>query len=218
MSNVPRLSNSQRRLLVNLKKSFNGGKVLDVGAGAGFSKIMFGDEWKWEGIDIDPLSDEVHKGDAHSLNFEDEEFDMVVSIAVFEHLHSPWIAIKEISRVLKKGGIFFGTVAFLEPEHGNSYFHMTKRGMSKILEVGNLEIIDVIPTDNWTFLTSLNLFPLPLNNFYKRIKSKFLFSFRRSLIKLRIALSSGEKKARAIKYLEGDKSRFAGSFTFMAKK
>ena len=47
-------------------------------------------------MDIMPLADNVKQGDAHNLDFPDDSFDLVVSIAVFEHLHSPWIALKEV--------------------------------------------------------------------------------------------------------------------------
>ena len=132
----------------------NGGRVLDLGAGTGSSKQLFDSNWEWIGVDIYPESDLVLKADAHNLSFSDNYFDLVISIAVFEHLHSPWIAIKEISRVMKEGSFFLGTVAFLEPEHGNSYFHMTKRGISQIFKEGNLKEIIIEPIEGWNVLTN----------------------------------------------------------------
>ena len=54
-----------------------------------------------------------------------------------------------------------GTVAFLEPEHQNSYFHMTERGMSKIIEEGNLSLEFIEPVQGWNVGTSMKILPLP---------------------------------------------------------
>jgi SAM-dependent methyltransferase len=50
---------------------------------------------------------EVKQADARSLPFGDKSFDLVYSRAVFQHLPAPSDAIKEISRVLKPGGIAY---------------------------------------------------------------------------------------------------------------
>lgn len=50
--------------------------------------------------------------DVHHLSFENERFDLVISADVWEHLHSPYAAHKEIWRVLKPGGRHVFTVPF----------------------------------------------------------------------------------------------------------
>lgn len=72
--------------------------------------------------------------DAHSMPFPDNTFDYVYSLAVFEHLHSPWIAANEILRVLKPGGKVFILTAFMQHMHGypNHYFNMTTSGLKRI--------------------------------------------------------------------------------------
>ena len=201
-----------------LEKFPNGGKVLDLGAGDGLTKNLFPSNWKWEGIDIVPIPPDVKKGDAHNLDFENESFDLIISIAVFEHLHSPWIAIKEISRVLKKGGFFMGTVAFLEPEHGNSYFHMTKRGMSRIINEGNLSEQYIEPVKGWRAPISLKIIPLPGIKLLSRFRSIFLFSLRSFLMHIRISTIGGDRKIRALNYKDEEKYRYSGAFRFLAKK
>lgn len=42
--------------------------------------------------------------------FPDESFDVVITQDVFEHLPDPELAIKEIARTLKKGGVFIATI------------------------------------------------------------------------------------------------------------
>ena len=72
--------------------------------------------------------------DAHNLPFADASFDFVFSLAVFEHLHSPWIAAGEIARVLRPGGGVYTLAAFLQPLHGypDHYFNTTESGLARL--------------------------------------------------------------------------------------
>ena len=192
------------------------GKILDVGAGDGETFELFDEGWEWSGIDIEPMDDKVIEGDAHQIDFPDKHFDLVISIAAFEHIHSPWIAIKEINRVMKKGAHLFGTVAFLEREHGNSHFHMSQHGIRKILEIGNFRDIKIEPMPGWNVMTSMNI--LPYMGFYNRFKSAIIFGIRRSLIRFIAAIRTGSSKLRAQEFLENDIKRYSGSFLFICKK
>ena len=73
-------------------------------------------------------------GDAAALPFRDASFDFVASFAAVEHLQNPFIAMRETCRVLKPGGAFIGTAAFLEPYHLESYFHCTHLGTAQLLK------------------------------------------------------------------------------------
>lgn len=207
-------------ILEKVKKSMgDSGRVLDIGAGDGETRILFCKNWEWNGIDVDPRHKAVNFGDAHKLRFKDDYFNLIISIATFEHLHSPWTASKEINRVLKNGGWFLGTVAFLEPEHGNSYFHMTNHGIKRILKEGEFRSITIKPMANWNVLTSIKIFPrVPGARTYNIIKSKIVFGLRRNLIKLRVYFRKGEAKDRGVKYLEQDQNRYAGSYFFYCTK
>lgn len=48
------------------------------------------------------------------LSFEDNEFDLIISNDVFEHVPNPDIAFKECSRVLKPGGEMLATIPFYD--------------------------------------------------------------------------------------------------------
>ncbi|MCD6521287.1 methyltransferase domain-containing protein [Candidatus Calescamantes bacterium] len=93
------------------------GKVLDVGCGRGeiLNKICAHYDMKGVGLDIsieaikiarcyNPLTNEYWVGDAESLPFRDNSFDLVISLDTLEHLSNPLTALEEMVRVLKPGG------------------------------------------------------------------------------------------------------------------
>ena len=140
----------------------DGGIVLDLGAGNGSSRRMleeFG--YKWFGLDIEMNRGLSVRADAHVLPFRNKNFDLVISIAVLEHLYNPWKGVKEINRVIKNKGFFFGSVAFLEQFH-KSYFHFTYLGLKEILEKNGFEILDIF--EGWHVVASIgkSLFRLPI--------------------------------------------------------
>jgi len=90
-------------------------KVLDVGAGVGgLLQLM-----EWERNDLDTYGLDIGKpptflskgeflrGTVEYLPFEDETFDLVTCTHVLEHLHKPDIAVRELRRVCKKGGVVY---------------------------------------------------------------------------------------------------------------
>src|SRR4030095_14421423 len=98
----------------------------------------------WMGLDYS-ASEAPILGDAHALPFETESIEFVLSLAVLEHIQHPAVAIQEINRVLKRGGLYLGTVAFLEPFHGNSYYHHTHLGTFNSLRLGGFDVERVAP-------------------------------------------------------------------------
>ena len=103
--------------------SLNEGIILDLGTGPGFLPIEItkrSPSIKVVGIDLSRklihmaqvnalkagLSDRLDfaVGNAAKLRFEDEFFDMVISTGMFHSLRHPVKVLKEICRVLKKGG------------------------------------------------------------------------------------------------------------------
>jgi hypothetical protein len=70
--------------------------------------------------------------------------------------------INEVYRILKPGGLFLGTVAFLEP-YDYSYYHCTHMGIYNLLYSAGFLVRHVAPaTDRWTVLRAMignGLFP-----------------------------------------------------------
>lgn len=93
-------------------------KVLDIGCGDGSALIYLKDKYDIKGIGID-ISEEVIKknrfsniaglkflvGDHKLLKLPNNEFDIVLSWGVVEHLQEYIQALAEVKRVLKKDGI-----------------------------------------------------------------------------------------------------------------
>jgi SAM-dependent methyltransferase len=131
----------------------NRGAVLDLGCGPRDQAVCFG-HLGFNYVGIDYLGDAADLlADAHSLPFADSTFDCVFSYAVLEHLHNPFLAIGEVSRVLKPGGFYVGTVSQGEPFH-SSYFHPTGWGMlSLVSSVSELRLVKM--WDGIETLTSL---------------------------------------------------------------
>jgi len=68
--------------------------------------------------------------DACDLPFRDESIDMVIFKNVLEHVKNPMKALSEIRRVLKKGGILYTKIPFLQPFHAvpDDFQRYTKSG------------------------------------------------------------------------------------------
>ena len=124
--------------------------LLDAGAGEGKYRDFFkhckvigldkcvGDSsWDYSSLDV--------VGDIHCLPFADNSFDAVISIVVFEHLKNPFKAMKELSRVLKKGGKIFIVFPFLWEIHQRPYdfFRFTEYGFKELVSESGLKVIEL---------------------------------------------------------------------------
>src|SRR2546423_11936402 len=87
--------------------------ILDVGCGTGANLEMLS-EFGWaEGVDVsaEALSfcrarglENVKQGEAESLPYKDNSFDLVTGLDVVEHLDDDLAGLKEMRRVLRRGG------------------------------------------------------------------------------------------------------------------
>jgi ubiquinone/menaquinone biosynthesis C-methylase UbiE len=124
------------------------GSVLDIGSADGtFTKVILNISGAKKTIGVDALQKSVNwanrhfknnkrlkfeLGDAHNLKFKNNSFDAVFALEVLEHVLRPVDVLKEIKRVLKKGGY----AVFLVPSDNNLFkviwFFWTKYYRGKI--------------------------------------------------------------------------------------
>lgn len=92
-----------------------------------------------EGTDVDVVAD------AHTLSRQLRgRFDAIIAVSVWEHLKRPWVAAKELARVLAPNGIAFVCTHQTFPLHGypNDYFRFSAEGLSLIFEDAGLTTLD----------------------------------------------------------------------------
>lgn len=140
-----------------------GSLMLDLGCGqAAHRDLAECAGFEWVGVDYDETSRATLLGDAHALPFRDESFEFVLSLAALHLFRYPWVVANEVNRVLKPGGAFLGTVAFLEPFHDGGYYHHTHLGALNLLEQAGFAVQRLAPSADWTGLraqASMALFP-----------------------------------------------------------
>lgn len=113
------------RIILPLLDLPQSGRVLDVGCGNGGISLLLADlrpDLSILGMDYEPKPLEgastyaernglknltFEQGDAHNLKYEDESFDGVLCQTVLTHVSDAQAVVKEMTRVLKRGGVFF---------------------------------------------------------------------------------------------------------------
>lgn len=153
-----------RAILSHIPRAKSGDSVaLDLGCGSGLHRdICEHAGFNWLGIDYNTREAPI-LGDGHALPIVDNGVEFVLSMAVLEHIRFPFVVASEVYRVLEPGGLYIGTVSFLEPFHGDSYYHHTHLGTYNTLSSAGFEVLAVGPNVTWSGLraqaTMGGLFP-----------------------------------------------------------
>lgn len=101
-----------REKFVNMVNRFKHPRLLEIGSRNNtVYKELFSDYSNYTGFDIKEGNNVDVVGDAHKLSqyFKPNEFEVIFSVSVFEHLAMPWKVVLEMNKIMKKGGICFIT-------------------------------------------------------------------------------------------------------------
>ena len=123
------------------------GRTIDVGAGsAKYSDIIKTHASEYVAFDIMPGKNIDVVGDVLNMPFENDSFDTVISTQVLEHVEKPWVMVKEITRILKSGGVCLLSAPLMVPYHPapQDYFRFTHVGMRSLFQ-NDFEIIECQP-------------------------------------------------------------------------
>jgi len=147
-----------------------GAAVLDLGCGSrDQAEPLESIGCRYVGVDISGSFADV-LADAHALPFKADTIDCILGYAVLEHFHSPYIAIREIERVLAPNGIFVGAVSQGEPFH-DSYFHHTAWGLISLIGITDkLKVLRLWESmDTLTALARMGRYPKIVRGLIKMV-------------------------------------------------
>lgn len=146
----------------------NGAAVLDAGAGEGQYRSHFagqsylgldlgiGDsEWNYKGLDV--------IGDLAQMPFRAGAFDAVINIVTLEHLCEPASALREMQRVLRRGGrlLLVAPQEWEVHQAPHDFFRYTRYGLRYLLENAGFTDIHVFPMGGFFRVVSRRLLAAP---------------------------------------------------------
>jgi SAM-dependent methyltransferase len=132
------------RALYPMLETLPGGVVLDVGAkSAPYRSLIKAKEYLT--LDIQPESRADIIGDIHAIPRESESVDAVICTEVLEHCRDPRLAVSELRRLLRPGGVCLLTTRFIHLYHPDpqDYFRFTSDGLRELFR--DFSTVEVVP-------------------------------------------------------------------------
>lgn len=121
--------------------------VLDAGAGEGawrnlFAHAHYRTQDNCTGYAVWDYSNLDYNCDITNIPVDDSSFDVILLTEVLEHLPEPFLALKELNRILKKGGYLYLTAPQGWAEHlsPHDYYRYTQDGLRYLLEKANFRV------------------------------------------------------------------------------
>jgi SAM-dependent methyltransferase len=156
-------------------------RVLDAGCGSGRLLDELRDYGHVTGLDLNPDSVEIARSRGHEdvvqgpveqLPWPDETFDLVISLDMVEHTPDDRVALRELRRVTKPGGLFLMTVPALRAlwsSHDvfNNHFRRYDRRMMRALAADTGWSIE-----RMTYFNSLLLPPAAAVRLLQRVRHR----------------------------------------------
>jgi len=171
--------------------------------------------YKYCGVDIANRGADA-LADAHALPFRAGTFALVLCISVLQYLADPQTAVREVERILRPGGQFIGSVAFLEAWDGDSLVHFTPLGLARLLQTVGLYLERIAIDPSWHVVRA-QLQMGPLRNLppavSKALAAPFLWLVRTHSLAGRV-LSHNRSQHNSATAL----ARHAGALFFIARR
>lgn len=125
----------QRLDLVDLSKDkvFSQLQIYEPGVIGPFRKLFsnfknYHDSFYWEDVELGEIKDGVQCQSLETLTFDDDQFDLVISSDIMEHVRHPWVAFADIFRVLKPGGYHIFSIPLHLPMPSKTQFRVDTSG------------------------------------------------------------------------------------------
>lgn len=94
-----------------LEIGFGAGTIMEAAESAGW--VVYGQEVSRPAVEhANARGFNTFLGELHEANYPDEYFDVVIASEIIEHLVEPEKVLAEIRRILRPGGVFWGTTPF----------------------------------------------------------------------------------------------------------
>jgi SAM-dependent methyltransferase len=132
------------RALYPMLQALPPGVVIDVGAkSAPYRSLIRATEYLT--LDIRPESGADIIGDIHSIPRASESVDAVICTEVLEHCRDPRVAVGELHRLLRPGGVCLLTTRFIHLYHPDpeDYFRFTSAGLGELFKA--FSTVEVVP-------------------------------------------------------------------------
>jgi len=123
-------------------------RMLDIGFGSAIlMQIARKKGWQVNGLEISApaienaqkLGFEVFKGELAEAGFPDDHFDVVMASEILEHLSEPQKILKEIARILRPGGLLWGTT----PSCRGMSYRLMKLGWTVVSPPEHIQLFSV---------------------------------------------------------------------------
>jgi SAM-dependent methyltransferase len=101
--------------------------------------------------DVASQDADVVIGPLEAVPFADASFDSVLCNAVLEHVAGAERAVRELTRVVRKGGHIVVTVPFLQPYHAcpGDYRRYSADGLAELGRSAGLEVVEILPVHSF---------------------------------------------------------------------
>jgi SAM-dependent methyltransferase len=139
---------AQYKAVLPMIARFVKGKTIDLGCGTmPFENLLVSKATVYHTLDLWPHSEKVtYIGDIQDMSMiASASYDSAICFEVLEHVSTPSLAINEIYRILRPGGILIISVPHLSRLHDEpyDYFRFTKYGLRCLLENEGFEVSEI---------------------------------------------------------------------------